>query len=644
MKRVNTVIAGHIQMAQEPVPKLTIWSYAVIATGIFLAARALFKQLPLTNYWWLAMVALVVLVSPVVVISIPRVKARITLGDTITFATALFFGAAAAVLTAMAEAAFASLRMTRSVRKVLYNTATLIVAMQGACWLATLFFPPFGERTTDLTLTQLVGALGLLTLGYFILSTSLIAAYLAISTNESFWRVWKENGLWTSISYGASGLSALGVYLLVGRFGYSSFLIAVGAMMFVYLFYRTYFEKVESANQRADFIEEQLRHSQKMEAIGRLAGGVAHDFNNLLTAILIYSDLLLHKLDAQDPLRQHIEEIHKAGNRAASLTRQLLAFSRKQILKPQVMSLNQVVTDMVAMLMNLIGEDIEFSVRLDAQLGNIQADPGQIEQVIMNLVINARDAIAQGGKVTVETTRVEVSELRRFGLHAGIQEGTYAMLAVSDTGCGMDKETMSQIFEPFFTTKEEGKGTGLGLSTVYGIVHQSGGDIQVESQLNEGTVFRIYFPQLPDSSPPPPLHKAAASQAGQAATILLVENEDVVRQLMRGIFHLEGHTVIDAANGKEALKLCEEHGGRIDLVITDVVMPHMSGREFIRQLRSQQPEITVLYISGYASDVLARHGVENESLNFLQKPFTHDVLLSRVRELLAVSDPYSPAS
>ncbi|HKC66514.1 MAG TPA: PAS domain S-box protein, partial [Pyrinomonadaceae bacterium] len=350
-------------------------------------------------------------------------------------------------------------------------------------------------------------------------------------------------------------------------------------------------------------LEEQLRQSQKMEAIGQLAGGVAHDFNNLLTAITGYSDLAMRKLQREDPLQRNLEEIKRAGDRAASLTRQLLAFSRKQILQSTVLVINSVVSELEKMLRRLIGEDVDLKTVLEPQLGSIKADPGQIEQIIMNLVVNARDAMPQGGKLTIETENVYLDETyaRR---HRGVTPGHYVMLAVSDTGTGMDAATQARIFEPFFTTKEQGKGTGLGLSTVYGIVKQSGGNIWVYSEVGQGTTFKVYLPRVDEEAQEYKRTIETEELLQGTETILLAEDEEIVRQLAREILETYGYRVLEAANGGAALLICEREKEPIDLLITDVVMPEMSGRQLAARLSRLRPEMKVLYMSGYTDNAI----------------------------------------
>lgn len=381
-------------------------------------------------------------------------------------------------------------------------------------------------------------------------------------------------------------------------------------------------------------LENQLRQSQKMEAIGRLAGGVAHDFNNILTAIIGYSDLALRRLRPEDPLRRNLSEIRKSGERAAGLTRQLLAFSRQQILLPRVISLNEVVAGIEGMLRRLIGEDVELKAKLDPSLGNVKTDPGQIEQVIMNLAVNARDAMPQGGRLTIKTRNAMLDEL--YGRERGVElaAGPYVMLAVSDTGMGMDEATRTRAFEPFFTTKPHDKGTGLGLSTVYGIVKQSGGYVWVYSEPGRGATFEIYLPRVDEAaSAPEDVHVSADAPRGRE-TILLVEDEEAIRSLTGEILTQAHYEVLVVAGGEEAISLAARHPCGIDLLLTDVVMPGTSGRELADRLGESQPEMRVLYMSGYTDDAVVRHGMLEPGLSFVQKPFTLDSLLRIVRDVL----------
>jgi PAS domain S-box-containing protein len=380
-------------------------------------------------------------------------------------------------------------------------------------------------------------------------------------------------------------------------------------------------------------LEKQLLQAQKMEAVGRLAGGVAHDFNNILSVILSYAEMVGAELRPDEPLLAEVKEIRTAATRGTDLTRQLLAFSRQQVLEPRVLSLDSSVNDMVKMLHRLLGADIKLTVLSDPELFSIKADPGQIEQILMNLAVNARDAMPQGGALTIRTSNVTIDE-EYANAHHDVKPGSYVMLAVSDTGVGMDAQTQSRIFEPFFTTKEKGKGTGLGLATVFGIVKQSDGHIWVYSELGRGTTFKLYFPRttnalkkLPSERPPP------ESVRGNE-TVLLVEDDAQVRTLARNILRRSGYVVLEAANGGEALLLCEQHGAKIDLVLTDVVLPLMSGRQIVERLRAIRPKLRVLFMSGYTDDAILQHGLLDSGVSFLQKPLTPTTLRRKVREVL----------
>lgn len=400
-------------------------------------------------------------------------------------------------------------------------------------------------------------------------------------------------------------------------------LIVGGQIVGTYAFYQ------DTTSRK--LLEEQFRQAQKMEAIGRLAGGVAHDFNNLLGVILGYSELMLDRLSPSDPLHKQAVEIGNAAERATSLTRQLLAFSRKQLLQPKVLDLNIIVVDIVEILRRLIGEDIELSVQLATELGRVKADRGQIEQVIMNLAVNARDAMPQGGKLIIETANVQLDETY-VPNHCAVTPGFYVMLAVSDTGAGIDSENRAHIFEPFFTTKEGG--TGLGLATVYGIVKQSGGYIWVYSEKGHGTIFKTYLPRVEDPVEPVEPIQVQTRTVRNSETILLVEDAEPLREVARAFLETSGYQVLAAADGGEALATAERHRGPIHLLMTDVVMPGMSGVELAERLKNLYPEMKVLYVSGYTLSAISHRGVSEPGVSLLQKPFGREALLRKVRHVL----------
>ncbi|MBZ5698152.1 MAG: PAS domain S-box protein [Acidobacteriia bacterium] len=382
-------------------------------------------------------------------------------------------------------------------------------------------------------------------------------------------------------------------------------------------------------------LEKQFRQAQKMEAVGQLAGGVAHDFNNLLGVIIGYSELVEESLKPDDPLRPKIEEIKKAGERGASLTRQLLAFSRQQVLEPKILNLNSVVADVQKMLQRLISEDIELITNCQPNLALVKVDRGQIEQVIMNLAVNARDAMPNGGKLRIETANVDLDDFYARQ-HAPMVPGSFVMLVITDTGMGMDAETQTHIFEPFFTTKEQGKGTGLGLATVYGIVKQSGGYVWVYSELGQGTIFKIYLPQVQGEAEKEKPSIGPDKLVKETETILLVEDEEALRKMTHELLEQSGYTVLEASDGLEALEIAWQHKGPIHLLLTDVVMPRMSGPALAKPAAALHPELKVLYMSGYTGYSYVSQGLVSSESELLQKPFTRDTLLRKIREVLGV--------
>ncbi len=392
-------------------------------------------------------------------------------------------------------------------------------------------------------------------------------------------------------------------------------------------------------------LERQLRMAQKMEAIGRLSGGIAHDFNNLLGVIIGYSQVLKRALGEGNRLYEHAQEVEKAGQRAASLTRQLLAFSRQQVLTPAVLNLNALVSDMEKMLPRLLGEDIVVTTSLDQTLGLVKADQGQIEQVIMNLAVNARDAMPEGGSLKIETENAEFDE-GYVRSHAGSRRGRYVMLAVTDTGVGMDATTLGQIFEPFFTTKERGKGTGLGLATVYGVVKQSGGYIWVDSAPGKGSSFQVYLPRVEEEVSTAPASTPQLESLQGSETVLLVEDSDPLRKLAQTFLEANGFRVLAAPNGEKALEVAAQHPAPIHLLLTDVVMPGMNGRVLAEHLTPRQPGMKVLYMSGYTDSFIAGHGILDPDTHLLHKPFTEEMLIRKVREVLDAGkkDRQTPAA
>jgi signal transduction histidine kinase len=393
----------------------------------------------------------------------------------------------------------------------------------------------------------------------------------------------------------------------------------------------------ERAEQALRKTEQQLRHAQKMEAVGRLAGSVAHDFNNQLSVILGYGISVLGEIKEMDPVREDISEMVRAGERASDLTRQLLAFSRQQVLAPRVLDLNHSLVDCEKLLRRLLGADVELVVRRSRSLAKVRADPSQIEQVIMNLVINARDAMPGGGKLTIETSDVVLEE-SYVTEHFGAASGPHVLLAVSDTGVGMDRETQARIFEPFFTTKELGKGTGLGLSTVFGIVKQSGGNVWVYSEPGGGTTFKVYLPQAGETEADVPEVLPPRVLTGNE-TILLVEDQEEVRRVAHRILTRFGYHVIDARNAGEALLTCEQDARKIHLLLTDVVMPLLGGRQLAERLLQIRPELKVLFMSGYTENAIVHHGILDPGIEYVQKPLVPDMLARRVREVLDAPPP-----
>ncbi len=403
------------------------------------------------------------------------------------------------------------------------------------------------------------------------------------------------------------------------------------------------FVKRKKADLSLEHAEERLRQSQKMEALGRLAGGVAHDFNNVLTAILGYGELAMTGAAPGSALAAQLGEIHKAAERAAGLTRQLLAFGRRQVVQPRVLDVNVVIQQFQGMLRRMIDESIQLDARLDPEIGHVRTDPGQIEQILMNLTVNARDAMPTGGVLSIDTANADLDEAYTR-LHAGLAPGSYVMISVSDAGIGMSPETLSRVFEPFFTTKEQGKGTGLGLSTVYGIVKQSGGCIWAYSELGQGTTFKVFLPRVNEPLDLEDSRVEAPSFYRGTECVLLVEDDEAVRALARAVLEQQGYTVVEAPDPQEAIELARSYESAIDLLLTDVIMPRMSGRDLAARVTEILPEVRVLYMSGYARHLMTNQGVLEAGVDFLEKPFTPQGLACKVREVLEKSMGDAPAN
>jgi signal transduction histidine kinase len=390
--------------------------------------------------------------------------------------------------------------------------------------------------------------------------------------------------------------------------------------------------------ERSRRLEEQLLQTQKMEAIGRLAGGIAHDFNNLLGVILGNSELILSKVAPDDPLRVRMEEIKMAGEEAASVTKQLLAFSRQQVFDPQILDLNVVLRDLEPLLTRIIRESIHFELQLAPQVGSIRMDRSQLAQVILNLVANAHDAMTAGGRLRIETCDVELGEAYAHE-HVDVKPGLYVQLSVSDSGSGMDRETVSRIFEPFFTTKEKGRGTGLGLATVYGIIRQGGGHIWVYSEPGAGTTFKIYFPRVTEASGSLALASTPVDASPGSETILLVEDSMLLAKVTRDFLESEGYTVLMASNPRQAMDIAENHKGTIDLLLTDVVLPEMNGPQLAEHLLGKRPQLKILYMSGYTNGILSEHAFRASEAAFIEKPFSQQAISRKVRQCLKSGSP-----
>ncbi len=592
-------------------------------------------------------------------VRIPSLKTELVATHPFVLCALAHFGPWAAVLAAIAGLSGAPARSGRkpSAIRLFFNLSTVVLTAVTAYWT----FHALGGKVGDSLLALFPALLGATTT-YFVVNTGLVTAVIALEKQQSFAEVWRGNIQWTAISFFAGLTLVAGLLLIVDFVGVWGLALGIPPSLFFVSFYRTHKDGLEEKLRRITEVETlnveleltvqklqvevnerrqaeaalleseaQLRQAQKMEAIGRLAGGIAHDFNNLLTVINGYTDLLLRKLGADDPLRVNATEIGKAGDRAAVLTRQLLAFSRRQVLAPKILDLNSVLQNMDTMLRRMVGEDVELVLRFQPDLGRVKADPGQMEQVVMNLAVNAHDAMAGGGRLMVEFANVDRGTLEANPAWKG---GAYVRMKVSDTGCGMDAETASHIFEPFFTTKGEGKGTGLGLSTVYGIVKQSGGWISVESSPGVGTTFFIYLPRAEGELEAVAERPRAAAEWRGTETVLLVEDEEQVRDLAREFLEMNGYDVVETPSAQDAVTISLNHVGPIHLMLTDVVMPQMNGPELYERLAPLRPEMKVIYMSGYTDRALVESGRISGGADYLPKPFTLEALAAKVRNVL----------
>jgi signal transduction histidine kinase len=643
---------------------------AVIAVALMPSA-GLFGQ-PRTSLL-LAALAAIAGARPV---RISSMRAELTATQPFVLCAMAAIGPQAGVLAAIAGVLGTSVSRGkfRANIRLAFNLGAIVLTVA----LSYLVFALLGGSSGG-TVWQQLGPLVGATTAYFFVNTGLVTTAISLEKKQSFLGIWRSSFLWTALSYFTGLTLAVFMIFLLERFGVVSVALGMPPALLIASFYRTHKEKLEEKQQHISDVEalnvelestveelkaalesvkqsraeleieiqerlqaeealrqseEQLRQSQKMEAIGRLAGGIAHDFNNLLTAITGYGDLLLMRLEPTSPLRREATEISKAAQRAADLTGQLLAFSRQQVLQPKVIDLREIVTDVEAMLRRLIGENITLDTQLGEDVAAVKADPGQVHQVLLNLAVNARDAMKGSGYITMGTS-LDVVDEARADRTPGLKAGAYVVLSVADTGSGMDETTKDRLFEPFFTTKEPGKGTGLGLSTVYGIVKQSGGYIDVESTLGEGTTFRVFLPHVEGESAEALVTAEAPTEVSHGTErILLVEDDDSVRELAREILEMNGYTIVEACNGMEALSVYEADEGSIDMMITDLVMPQLGGRDLARKLAPENPDLRVLYLSGYTDSVVLQQGMLDPGSWFLQKPFTPVQLAGKVREAL----------
>jgi signal transduction histidine kinase/CheY-like chemotaxis protein len=628
---------------QSQMPRLPVLAFvtAVTAVGAIVLVSAFMqvRAVPLNPY--AILLAALTMAGSRFTIKVPGRPATVSVSEVFIFASVLLFGPGPATLSVALDGLLISLtHQNRRVYRLLFNIAEPAIAT----WCAGSVFFAIAHLDAlrgggSMLLLATIG----MSLVFFVLNSGLTALAVAVENGWSAYDVWSRHAVPLAINY----YSAAAVASLAVANGHGVDFQVVGLIVpLLVLSYAAYLQasrRVDEAHRHVDEVErlyrearkrdDELRQAQKLEAIGRLAGGVAHDFNNLLTAIRGYSDLLLEDLEPGDRRRDDVDQIVDAANRASGLTKQLLAFSRRQPIARNVFTLDDVVAGTEKILRRLIGEDVELTTVIEPKTGRVYADRGQIEQVLMNLAVNARDAMPKGGRLRIQLAGAAFDEDDPKRPVAAAP-GRYVRLSVTDTGCGMSPEIVSHIFEPFFTTKEIGRGTGLGLSTVYGIVDEAGGAIEVDTTVGRGTTFHIY---LPETSAVPESGRADATATAPAAsseTVLLVEDEAMVAKLVAGALEKAGYTVLRAANAQEALAVVRSCTAPIDLLLTDVVMPGMNGRELADEVVKLRPDIRVLYMSGYTDDALLVRGVKTNSASFIQKPFSMPELTVKIREVL----------
>ena len=574
-------------------------------------------------------------------IKVPGRPATVSVSEVFVFASVLWFGPAAATLTVAVDGLVVSLRQNnRRFYRTLFNVAepALTVWTSGLAFFA-IAHNPWVMAHAD-TPAAMLPTLGMAAV-FFGLNSALTAIAVALENDTSAYEVWRSHAIPLVLNYyAAASLASLTVSNGIGL-DFKAIVLVVPLLVVSYAAYREAARSIEQSQRHVDHVQqlykaarqkdEELRQAQKLEAIGRLAGGVAHDFNNILTAIHGYGGLLRERLPESDPRRDDLEEILKAAERAAGLTRQLLTFSRRQVISPKALALGRVIADTESMLRRLIGEDIQLVTDIAPGVGLVMADSGQMEQVLINLVVNARDAMPDGGTLRIEVTIARPNEMPAKWARGAVH---YVRLSVADTGSGISESALPHIFDPFFTTKEDGRGTGLGLSTVYGIVEQAGGSIEVLSKAGHGTTFHVYLPQTEAEAETAVVGATDTGRRSGSETILVVEDDPPVAAVVAISLKQAGYTVLEAANADQALDVVRRHEAPIDLLLTDVVMPGRNGRELTSDISKMRREIRVLYMSGYSDDVILRRGIESNSVPFIQKPFSTAELAAKVREVL----------